>query len=128
MVWAALADHEGMSDWSPGVTVTLERDGDLERNGVGAVRCVRGPGIVLREEVTGYERDRWLAYRLVSGLPLRGYRGEVFLSRCDEETAITWTLMCENRSALVRFGLGLYANIFINALVRTARRGTLVRK
>ncbi|WP_330254968.1 SRPBCC family protein [Nocardia sp. NBC_00565] len=128
VVWETLADHEGMSDWSPGIAVTLEREGASERNGVGAVRRVQGPGVTIREEVTGFEVGRWLAYRVLSGLPLRDYRGEVFLSQSDGDTTVTWTLMCENRSAVIRFGLNFYANMFVNALVRTTGRRMLVRQ
>ncbi len=40
-VWAVLSDHEGMSRWVPGVTASLLRPGDRERNGVGAQRRLR---------------------------------------------------------------------------------------
>ncbi|WP_290047559.1 SRPBCC family protein [Nocardia nova] len=122
VVWETLADHEGMSTWSPAITVTLEQTGQPDRNGVGAIRRVTGPAVTIREEIIGAEAPRWLHYRALSGLPLRNYRGEVFLTGDAAETAVTWTLMCENRSAVIRFGLDLYANMFVNALFRAARR------
>ncbi|MGW6728026.1 SRPBCC family protein [Nocardia sp. NPDC055029] len=128
VVWQTLIDHEGMSEWSPGIQVTLERPGDSDRHGVGAIRRVKGPGVTIREEVTNCETERWLAYRVLSGLPLRNYRGEVFLSGRGDGCTISWMLMCDNRSALLRIALDTYANIFLYALVRAARRRVLVRK
>ena len=76
-VWSVVTDHEGMSAWSPGVSVTLERPG--EPDGAGAVRVVRMAGLRIREQVTAAERHRFLRYRCLSGLPLRDYQGEVTL-------------------------------------------------
>ena len=54
-VWEVLADHEGLSNWAPGISATLTSAGAADRNGVGAVRRIKGPlpmpAIV--EEVTG---------------------------------------------------------------------------
>ena len=128
VVWDTLADHEGMSDWSPGITVTLQRQGEVERDGVGAIRRVTGPGITIREEVTGFESGRWLAIVALSGIPLRAYRGEVFVTGGDEESAVSWTLMCDNCYAPIGFVLSLSAKMFLAALVRAARRRVRAQK
>lgn len=120
-VWPVLADHEGMSEWFPGVRVSLVREGDADRNGVGAVREVRGLGVI-REEVTAIEPGRRLAYRALSGIPLREYAGEVTLAPDGDATGVTWILSCAHRSPFVRYVLQGLAMLYLYAFLRAAAR------
>ena len=85
-VWDKLSNHAGMSGWAPGVTVTLEKPGPTDPNGVGAVRRVAspGPGKDVLEEVVTFQPPNVLGYKAVSGSPFPGYAGEVRL------TPLTW--------------------------------------
>ncbi|HWU32666.1 MAG TPA: SRPBCC family protein [Marmoricola sp.] len=101
--WAILADHEGMSSWGPGITVTLTTEGSPDRNGVGAVRRIvaPGPAPAIVEEVTAFDQNRYLAYRALSGVPLRDYRGEVELADHDGKTFVSYTVHADSRIPLV---------------------------
>jgi uncharacterized protein YndB with AHSA1/START domain len=127
-VWDVLVDHEGMSSWSPGVTVTLERPGVPEPGGVGAVRRVRGPGVTIREEVTDYELGKRLAYRALSGIPLRDYAGEVILADNGDHTGVTWILSSATTFPVARFVLRFLAGMFLHAMLRAATRRHATRK
>lgn len=101
-VWATLADHEGMSGWAPGLTVTLVHAGAPERNGVGARRRIRAvpllPAFV--EEIVAFDPPRRLSYRAVAGIPLRNYVGEVTLRPAGPDgsgTRIDYTVSADNR-------------------------------
>jgi Polyketide cyclase / dehydrase and lipid transport len=85
-VWDKLSNHAGMTGWAPGVTVTLEKPGPTDPNGVGAVRRVAspGPGKDVLEEVVTFQPPNVLGYKAVSGSPFPGYAGEVRL------TPLTW--------------------------------------
>ncbi|MFX0578458.1 SRPBCC family protein [Nocardia nepalensis] len=122
LVWEVLADHEGMSGWLPGIVAKLERPGQFEANGIGAVRSIGIPGVAVREEIIGHVPRRWLAYKAVSGIPLRSYCGEVLLSGDNHHTTVTWTLGCENRSWVIEFALRRLAHVLVLSLVRAARR------
>lgn len=95
-VWAEVADHEGMADWTPSWLpvrqVTLEAEGTPERGGVGAVRALRAAGPPIRERVTGFEPGRRLAYEALSGVPARNYTGEIILTPAGTGTRIAWTI------------------------------------
>lgn len=121
-VWQTLADHEGMSRWSPGVSVTLETPGSPDRNGVGAVRRVKGNGMTIREEITAFEPGSRLAYRALSGLPFRGYHGEVVVVPQVSGTAITWVIGCAHDSMVIRVVLRSIAGLFLSALTRAVKR------
>lgn len=77
-VWAEIADHEGMSTWTPAwvplLKVTLESQGSPDRDGVGAVRQIKMAGPPIRERVTAFERPIRLAYEALSGVPAQLHR------------------------------------------------------
>jgi hypothetical protein len=58
----------------------LEQSGEREPDGSGAIRRLRLERIVSRERVVELDEPRALAYKLLSGLPLRRYAGRVILS------------------------------------------------
>ena len=125
-IWEVLQDHEGMSTWSPAVSVSVERPGLLGLNGVGTVRRVGGPGVVIREEITEYDPLRRLSYRAVSGIPFRNYTGEVLLGATGSTTGVTWILACDNTFPPIRFALRMFAWMFLGALLRAAQRNQSV--
>ena len=82
-VWGIVSDHVGMSTWGPGgITVTMDKAGTEEANGVGAVRRITtpGPGPAIVEEVVTYQRPHVFAYKALSGKPFPGYAAEVRLT------------------------------------------------
>src|SRR5438132_3754871 len=93
-VWDALSDHVGIGRWAPGLTVTRDKVGTTDPNGVGAVRRIAsaGPGPDIVEEVVTFEPPHLLGYKALSGVPFRGYSGEVRLSEAGAGTRITYTL------------------------------------
>lgn len=123
-VWTVLADHEGMARWAPGLKVTLERPGAPERNGVGAVRRIvaPGPAPAIVEEIIGYEPNRKLVYKALSGVPLKGYVGTVELAPQGQGTEIRYSVSAEQRVPLVEKAVtAAIAHTLLTALVRRAK-------
>jgi len=123
-VWATLSNHTGMSTWSPGISVTIERAGDDEYNGVGAIRRVAGIGPVIREEVTEFDAPNRLAYRALSGIPLPDYRGVVTVQPRNgvSGSLVTWEISTSSESRLARGFLAVMCRMFLSSLVRVARK------
>jgi len=94
-VWAIVSDHEGMRKWMPVREVVRRRPGSPDPNGVGAVRTIRGMGLVLEERITAFEPDERLEYVLTEGAPIRDHVGEVRLSSEGEGTRVRWTVRFE---------------------------------
>lgn len=124
VVWAAVADHLAIAGWGPGVSVTMERLGEDDPNGVGAIRDIKlpGPGPHIREEITAFEPDRRLAYRALSGTPFKDWRGEVEVAEHDGGTAIKWSLSCTSPLPGTDLILRTAALAMVNALARSAKR------
>lgn len=89
-VWTLLGDATTWSSWTRMGSSSYESEGDPAPHGVGAVRLfVTGP-IKSRERVVVHDPPRHLAYELVSGLPVRGYRADVHLLDDGDGTLIRW--------------------------------------
>jgi hypothetical protein len=75
-LWAAVVDHEGMSDWLGARVRVLAGRGD---GGLGTVRRVELlPLLRLDEEVVGFVPPHSMTYRVIRGLPfLRYHLGEI---------------------------------------------------
>lgn len=126
-VWALIADARGWSRWARLSTSALERQGEREPDGVGAIRRFTTGPLVSREEVVAFEPPRRLVYTLLSGMPLRDYRGEVTLDPTpDGGTRITWRSTFEPRYpgtgwllvGFMRMVLGDYARRLAAAAAR----------
>jgi hypothetical protein len=91
-VWSVLAGQAGMGAWAPVRAVALEREGDPPPDGIGAIRVLSVPPFTIREQITDIEAPFRLAYRMLSGLPVRNYTGETTLTDRDGVTDIAWTV------------------------------------
>jgi hypothetical protein len=77
-VFGLLTDHVGFGR-ALGEDIRLERQGVPAPNGLGAVRAIHARGLTIREEVVGWEADRAMDYRVVSGAPFQSHLGEIRL-------------------------------------------------
>jgi uncharacterized protein YndB with AHSA1/START domain len=123
-VWDVLSDHEGMSNWGPGISVTLRSEGAPDRNGIGAVRVIDAPGPMpaIVEEVVAFDPGRLLSYKALSGVPLRNYQGEVVLRAVAGGTQITYTVTADQRVPLVEQAVVKAISLaLLRALVRRVK-------
>jgi hypothetical protein len=123
-VYALLRDGAGWPDWSPIDSVELERPGDTEPEGVGAVRVLRSGRVTGRDTIAELVPDRRFAYTHASSLPVRDYRGEIDLTPVAGGTEIRWTTSFEPRypatGALVRRGLSRFIAACADGLAERA--------
>jgi Polyketide cyclase / dehydrase and lipid transport len=120
-VWDKLSDHVGMSQWGP-ITVTMDKLGTADPNGVGAIRRIAspGPGPDIVEEVVTFEAPHLLGYKALSGVPFPGYAGEVRLSEAGAGTQIVWTLSTTASFPLVKAPMALIGQTLLRLLVRAS--------
>jgi uncharacterized protein YndB with AHSA1/START domain len=89
VIWAALADSRGWPAWSPNDSAEIVREGDPVPDGVGCIRIFRTGRVTVKEEITAFEPEGRVAYRLLSGIPVRDYTGEVTLTPDPDDPAVT---------------------------------------
>lgn len=124
-VWDVLVNHEGMSSWGPGISVSLQTEGSPERNGLGAVRRISAPGPApaIVEEVVAFEPTRTFGYRALSGVPFKNYGGTVTLTPQGEATRIDYAITLDERvPVLEKAAAALVARVLLTALVRASKR------
>jgi hypothetical protein len=90
VVWNVMTDHVRYARWGRSKVVTIERVGSPDPNGVGAIRAFHAGPTRVREEVVEFEPPSWMAYRLVSGVPVRDYRSEMRLEADGDVTVLSW--------------------------------------
>ena len=126
-VWRLVADARGWSRWGAWESAELEREGDPPVGGVGAVKALKRGRVVSREEVTEFEPPARFGYRLLSGLPLRGYEAQVTLAAAPGGgTDITWRSRFEPKipltGGLFRRALQRFTQDTAERLARAAER------
>ena len=91
-VWQVYTDSAGWPRWAGVKEVVLRQAGDPPPDGLGSIRVIRSRGIAVEEEVTAFAPPRHVAYRMVAGLPVRDFCGEVCFEPADGGTRIRWTV------------------------------------
>jgi hypothetical protein len=125
-VWALLADVSTWTKWGRWNEAGIEKPGDGDPEGVGAIRRLRyGRRTVNRELLVAVEPPRRLSYELLSGLPIRNYHADVTLwASPDGGTDITWRSNFEGRlpgqGAFMRMFLGRFIADCAERLARAA--------
>jgi uncharacterized protein YndB with AHSA1/START domain len=122
-VWDKLSDHVGMSEWGP-VTVTMDRLGTADPNGVGAIRRIAspGPGPDIVEEVVTFEAPNLFGYKALSGTPFPGYAGEVRLTPSGSGTHINYTVSTTASFPLVKAPLAVICQVLLRLLARASKK------
>jgi len=123
-VWDKLSNHVGMSQWGPGITVTMDKAGSPDPNGVGAIRRIAspGPGPDIVEEVVTFEAPNLFGYKALSGTPFPGYAGEVRLTPADSGTHINYTVSSTASFPLVKAPLAVVCQVLLRLLARASRK------
>jgi hypothetical protein len=90
VVFGLLRDGATWPEWSPIDSYELERPARDEPEGLGAIRRFRTGRYLMREEIVELVPGRRFSYRLLSGLPVLGYRADVDLEPNGNGTVIRW--------------------------------------
>ena len=89
-VYEIAAYSPGYPEWSAIGSFEEITQGTDERYGVGSRRIYRTAGMVLLEEIMAADRPRHITYRLISGLPLKDYLGQIDFQTKDDQVQIDW--------------------------------------
>jgi uncharacterized protein YndB with AHSA1/START domain len=119
-VFELISDHAGYSRF-PGIQHSeLLREGDEERNGVGAVRRVHSRPLRFEEEVTRFERPSRMDYLIREvNAPIRHLGGSMVLEERGSGTHVVWTSSFEYT---LRRGGGLLDAVAVPVVSRGFRR------
>ncbi|HXR29952.1 MAG TPA: SRPBCC family protein [Solirubrobacterales bacterium] len=91
-VFEVLTDHRRYDELTPLRRAELEREGEADPNGVGAIRRLTAVGPPMREEVIAFEAPKRFSYTVLSGLPVRDHVGTVELSANEGGTKMVYAV------------------------------------
>jgi hypothetical protein len=125
-VYALLREGATWPSWSPIESVELEREGDGEPEGVGAVRVLRNGKVTGRDTIVELVPDRRFAYTHSSSIPVKDYRGQVDLEPNGNGTSIRWVSTFAPKvpgtGPLLRRGLEKFIAEMTNGLAQGAAK------
>lgn len=104
-VFAVLTDHRKYSELTPLRKSELERQGENDPNGVGAIRRLTAVGPPMREEVIAFEAPKRFSYTVLSGLPVRDHVGTVELSEDGGGTRMVYAVRTQPTLPVVGFAV-----------------------
>ena len=102
-IWLAYTDHSRWSEWTSIPKSSIHREGNTEKNGVGAVRKL-GPGgpFDAYEEITVFEANKRMEYKVTKGpLPFIDHQGVVVFTEENGGTRIRWHCTYKTRFSFV---------------------------
>ena len=91
-VFEVLADHEGCSQFRGIENAKLLEPGNLEKNGVGALRQIDLGAVKFVERITCFERPHRLDYMIENSnpLPIKHEQGTITLQEDKGATKVIW--------------------------------------
>jgi uncharacterized protein YndB with AHSA1/START domain len=104
-VFEVLTDHRRYSELTPLRRSELEREGEADPNGVGAIRKLTVVGPPMREEVIAYEAPSRFSYTVLSGLPVRDHVGTVELTAENGGTKMVYAVRTQPTLPVVGFAV-----------------------
>jgi uncharacterized protein YndB with AHSA1/START domain len=104
-VFEVLTDHRKYSDLTPLRKSELEREGETDVNGVGAIRKLTLAGPPMREEVIAYKAPSRFSYTVLSGLPVRDHVGTVELTAENGGTKMVYAVRTQPTLPVVGFAV-----------------------
>ena len=87
-VWSMIGDFTKAP--SPEIKVEVEKEGDMEANGVGTIRKITIGKVCVREILDSANPPYAFTYRILSGAPMKEYLGNVRLEPKENSTIIHW--------------------------------------
>jgi uncharacterized protein YndB with AHSA1/START domain len=104
-VFAVLTDHRRYSELTQLRKSELEREGEADPNGVGAIRKLTVVGPPMREEVIAFEAPSRFSYTVLSGLPVRDHVGTVELTAENGRTKMVYAVRTQPTLPVVGFAV-----------------------
>ncbi len=88
-VWSLIGDFTKAP--GPDIKVEVEKEGDMEDNGVGTIRKLTIGKLCVREILDSANPPYAFTYRILSGAPMKEYLGKVRFEPKENSTIIYWS-------------------------------------
>lgn len=120
LLFNLVKDQSTWTSWTDIQSFELERPGDAEPNGVGAIRKITASdGSEIRERIIEIVDGKLIRYELLSGLPVASYEGLTeFSDEPDGRTLVRWTSTFAPERAEDKAALSLFLNRVVRKMVR----------
>ena len=105
-VFEIMTDHRRYVNWTRAKSVYLQKEGNPNPNGLGAIRVFVMGLVKTREEVIGWKENESMTYRMLNQWPLKNYTSKMSVSEASDtdpknpKTELLWESSWTNRLGL----------------------------
>ena len=105
-VFTDLSDHATFGRIL-GVNIQRIKDSkDTDRNGLGCVRSIKSyPVPPFEETIVAFEPNKFIAYEISKGSPIKNHRGELYFSGEGENSKLVYTIRFEPKVNVPMWGI-----------------------
>ena len=95
-VFADLSDHVTFGHIVGANIQRIKDSKDADKNGLGSVRLIKSfPAPAFEETIVAYEINKFIAYEISKGSPIKNHRGELHFSNEAENSKLVYTIHFE---------------------------------
>ena len=98
-VWSIIGDFSGSS--KNGMNQTIIKNGD--KNGIGTIRKIKIGNSIFTERIEAIEIGKSIEYSIISGTPLKWYKGKGIIISTKRPTVIEWHGEFESKFPIPNF-------------------------
>lgn len=95
-VFAVLSDHVTFGHIVGANIQRIKDSKDADKNGLGSIRLIKSfPAPAFEETIVAYEVNKFIAYEISKGSPIKNHRGELHFSGEGDNTKLLYTIRFE---------------------------------
>lgn len=111
-VFAVFSNHEAFGAMLGQKIVRIKNSASDDENGVGSIRRISMPlGLDFEETITEFQKNRYIAYEISKGSPLKNHRGQMSFTHSDKGCFLHYEIRFESKWPIPFFGSILAAQL-----------------
>jgi hypothetical protein len=92
-VFTDLSDHATFGHIIGANIQRIKDSNDADKNGLGSIRLIKSfPALPFEETIVAFEANKFIAYEISKGSPLKNHRGELHFYGEGESTKLAYTI------------------------------------
>ncbi len=120
-VWATVSDFNRAP--SPAIIIEVEKEGDPEASGIGAIRNITIGRAKARERLESVDAPNSITYRMLSGAPVKEYVGTVEIKAQEDSTILNWYVKLTPKIPGIGWIVGMVIKKAINRFIDAIEEG-----
>jgi hypothetical protein len=120
-VFTDLSDHATFGRIIGANIQRIKDSNDADKNGLGSIRLIKSfPAPPFEETIVAFEPNKFIAYEISKGSPIKNHRGELHFSGESENSKLVYTIRFEPNVSIP-----MWAGLLKNLIEKPIRKGLI---